>query len=274
MMHTKLQAVVDTMELYRATFPEDACIVVANKSEVIGYQPGRVIDLKIAVGMKLENFRGTVTERALTSQRFLRKEKGPEKFGFAYISTAQPIFDNGEIIGVVSAIISNEKMDSMRQLATELSSAVEEMTATNEELTSASMDVSNRLDGLVTSTETMTADIGEINQMVELVKGIASKSQILGLNASIEAARSGEHGRGFAVVAKEIQKMAQNSKESAEKIAAQLNNIRVSIEDVNGTTSQIAAFTEQFATSMHELNDAYGSVNGTAEKLLEISEVK
>ncbi|MEK5078496.1 methyl-accepting chemotaxis protein [Solibacillus sp. FSL W7-1436] len=273
-MHTKLQAVVDTMELYQATFPEDACIIVASNEEVVGYLPGKFVDLKINVGLKMVDFRGTVTERALTTKRFLREEKGPERFGFAYISSAQPIFDGKDIIGVVSAIISNEKMDSMRQLATELSSAVEEMTATNEELTAASMDVSNRLDGLVTSTEVMTADIGEINQMVDLVKGIASKSQILGLNASIEAARSGEHGRGFAVVAKEIQKMAQNSKESAEKIAAQLNNIRVSIADVSGTTSQIAAFTEQFATSMHELNDAYGSVNGTAEKLLEISEIK
>ena len=114
---------------------------------------------------------------------------------------------------MLSAIISNEKMDSMRQLASELSSAVEEMTATNEELSAASMDVSKRLDGLVISAETMTDDIQQINQIVELVKGIATKSQILGLNASIEAARSGEHGKGFAVVAKEIQKMAQNSKD-------------------------------------------------------------
>ena len=273
-MHTKLQSVVDTMELYQATFPEDACIIVASNEEIVGYLPGKYIDLKINVGLKMAEFRGTVTERALTTKRFLREEKGPERFGFAYISSAQPIFDGAQIIGVVSATISNEKMDSMRQLATELSSAVEEMTATNEELTAASMDVSNRLDGLVTSTEMMTADIGEINQMVDLVKGIASKSQILGLNASIEAARSGEHGRGFAVVAKEIQKMAQNSKESAEKIAAQLDKIRTSIEEVNGTTSQIAAFTEQFATSMHELNNAYGSVNGTAEKLLDISDIK
>ncbi|MGN7477786.1 methyl-accepting chemotaxis protein [Solibacillus silvestris] len=273
MMHSKLQALVDTMDLYQATFPEDACIVVADKEEVVGYQRGKLIDLKMTIGMKISDFQGTVTERALTTKSFLREEKGPEHFGFAYIATAQPIFDGAEMIGVVSAVISNEKMDSMRHLATELSSAVEEMTATNEELTSASIDVSNRLDGLVASTETMTSDIHQINQMVELVKGIASKSQILGLNASIEAARSGEHGKGFAVVAKEIQKMAQNSKESAEKIAAQLDKIRVSIEDVNGTTGQIAAFTEQFSASMNELNHAYGSVNGTAEKLMEISDV-
>ena len=155
--------------------------------EVVGYRSGKIIDLKIQPGAKLENFLGTVTERALTAKCFLREEQGPEKFGFAYISTAQPIFDGSEVIGVVSAIISNEKMDSMRQLASELSSAVEEMTATNEELSAASMDVSKRLDGLVISAETMTDDIQQINQIVELVKGIATKSQILGLNAYIRS---------------------------------------------------------------------------------------
>ena len=104
-MHPKLQAVVDTMDLYQATFPEDACIVVANTMEVVGYRSGKIIDLKLQPGAKIENFRGTVTERALAAKRFLKEEQGPEKFGFAYISTAQPIFDGSEVIGVVSAII-------------------------------------------------------------------------------------------------------------------------------------------------------------------------
>ncbi|MER1984409.1 MAG: methyl-accepting chemotaxis protein [Solibacillus sp.] len=272
-MHPKLQAAVDTMDLYQATFPEDACIVVVDTEELIGYRPGKKIDMKLKLGMKVTNFRGTVTERALSQKRFFREEKGPEQFGFAYVSTAQPIFDGAQLLGVISAVISNEKMSSMRQLASDLSSAVEEMTATNEELTVASRDVASRLDGLVTSADTMSDDIQQINQIVGLVKGIASKSQILGLNASIEAARSGEHGKGFAVVAKEIQKMAQGSTESADKIAAQLSKVRDSIETVSGTTGQIAEFTERFATSMHELGAAYSNVNQTAEKLLAISEV-
>lgn len=273
-MHPKLQAAVDSIDLYQATFPEDACVVVANMEEVVGYRAGKNVDLKIKLGMKVGNFRGTVTERALSLKRFLREEKGPEQFGFAYIATAQPVFDGSQVVGVVSAIISNERMDSMRQLASELSSAVEEMTATNEELTVASVDVSNRLEGLVSFAETMTSDIQQINQIVGLVKGIAGKSQILGLNASIEAARSGEHGKGFAVVAKEIQKMAQGSTESADKIAAQLNNIRSSIDNMNSSTGQIATFTQQFSTSMHELGHAYTSINKTAEKLLQISDIK
>jgi hypothetical protein len=273
-MHPKLQAVLDTMDLYQATFPEDACIVITDTEKVVGYLPGKKIDLKIALGMEASNFKGTVTVQALTTRKFARDEKGPEKFGFAYISTANPIFDGSQFIGIISAIISNDRMDSMRQLAEELSSAVEEMSATNAELTQASTDVSARLDGLVESAETMNTDIQQINHIVGLVKDIAVKSKILGLNASIEAARSGEHGRGFAVVAKEIQKMAQNSTESADEIAKQLENIRHSVETVTEASTQIAAFTQQFAVSMGELDGAYTNINANAENLLNLSEIK
>lgn len=273
-MHQKLQAVVDTMDIYQATFPEDACIVVTDTEQVVGYMPGKKVDLKISLGMKVESFKGTVTVKALHSKMPVRDEKGPEQFGFAYISTAKPIFDGSQFLGVVSAIISNEKMDAMRQLAEELSSAVEEMSATNAELTKASSDVSNRLEGLVQSAETMNSDIQQINHIVGLVKDIASKSKILGLNASIEAARSGEHGRGFAVVANEIQKMAQGSTDSANKIATQLENIRESIQSVTETSTQIAAFTQQFAVSMGELDGAYANINDNAANLLNLSEVR
>jgi len=100
------------------------------------------------------------------------------------------------------------------------------------------------------------------------------KSKILGLNASIEAARSGEHGRGFAVVATEIQKMSQSSTESANSITNQLESIKQAIDQVNESANQIAAFTQQFSASMYELTDAYKGVNSTAEKLMHISEVK
>ncbi|MFN3477716.1 MAG: chemotaxis protein, partial [Candidatus Methylomirabilales bacterium] len=61
-MSNKLQAVLDAMEIFQATFPEDACIVVADTEKVIGYLPGKHLDLKIQVGTSIDKFGGTVTE--------------------------------------------------------------------------------------------------------------------------------------------------------------------------------------------------------------------
>ncbi|MGE7946573.1 methyl-accepting chemotaxis protein [Lysinibacillus sp. NPDC093688] len=273
-MHPKLQAAIDSIDFYKVTYPDDACIIVADTEKVIAYKPGKQVDLKIKVGDPVAKYRGTTTEKSLSQGKFIREERGSEEFGLAYIASAQPIFDGGKVIGVLSAIISNEKMDGMRLLATELSSAVEEMTATNEELAVASVDVSNRLGELSKFSESMTGDIQQINTIVHLVKDLAMKSKILGLNASIEAARSGEHGRGFAVVASEIQKMSQSSTESADSITNQLESIKQSIDQVNESANQIATFTQQFSVSMHELTDAYKGINSAAEKLMHISEAK
>ena len=272
-MNEKLFTIVQSMDFYQMTFPEDAAILVFDTEKVIAYKPGKVIDLKFQVGETVEQHKNTVSMKAMRARKFIREERNADAYGFSYVASATPIFDNGDVVGVVTGIISNERINQMRKIATELSIAVDEMSTTTEELAMTSSDVSRRLDELSKFADSMSNDIQQINTIVSTVKDIAMHSKILGLNASIEAARSGEHGKGFAVVANEIQKMAQNSTDSANNIAGQLDNIKQSIEYINATTSQVADFTEQYSSSMHEINNAYDHLTNMGHHLLSISDI-
>ncbi|MCX7572042.1 methyl-accepting chemotaxis protein [Tumebacillus sp. DT12] len=82
---------------------------------------------------------------------------------------------------------------------------------------------------LIRELNEQTRQIGEI---LDSITAIAGQTNLLALNAAIEAARAGEHGRGFAVVADEVRKLAENSSRSAEHVATILSDIQVKSEQV------------------------------------------
>ncbi|MFC4767943.1 methyl-accepting chemotaxis protein [Effusibacillus consociatus] len=235
--------------------------------------PGKNIDFKIPVGTTLEKLRGTVTEQAFTLGKRLQQERGPEVFGFAYVATSTPIFHNEEKIGVISAVVSNQKLYTLRTGAAELSAVVEEMAATTGEVSQATDDVASRLQDLSRESEVMTEDIRKISSILTFVQEIASQSHLLGLNAAIEAARAGEYGRGFSVVADKIRKMAEESKNSAKEIQDQLMQLQAGIERINESVQQIAAFTEEHSASIQELHKAFDHIAQTADKLMDSSSI-
>jgi len=108
----------------------------------------------------------------------------------------------------------------------------------------------------------------EIGQIVETISGIAGQTNLLALNAAIEAARAGEQGRGFAVVADEVRKLAEQSKQAAGQIATLVQEIQ---NDTNKAVVAMNEGTREVQIGAEIVNTAGQSFNEIANLIKEVS---
>ena len=137
------------------------------------------------------------------------------------------------------------------------------------ELNEKSSETVKLTDELVGDIDEVQKNSKEIQSFVEIINGIAEQTNLLSLNASIEAARAGQAGRGFAVVAEEIRNLADQSKESANRIKTIVNAINTTTKKTSDSARKAESMMAEQSASLDQTVQVFGEIRDCVSGLVE-----
>ena len=220
---------------------------------------------------------GSAVRRAMEEGHRVKIRADKAVFGVPYLATAVPIRDDcGRIIGAFCFIETTERQEKLKEMAASLTKSMVDMAGTSEEISAQAEQIAALTRELSQATQESQGRVRESDQVLGFIRNISGQTNLLGLNAAIEAARVGEMGRGFGVVAEEIRKLATSSGESVKKIETIIRDIKTDsshtseqLQQIDEAINQIAGAMTLLASTVEQAGSLAAQLDKVAESIIE-----
>nr|WP_318294957.1 methyl-accepting chemotaxis protein [Paenibacillus xylanexedens] len=251
---------------------EPASLTVYDHEKVLDVIMTEKFNLGFEKGMKLidsyQNYAVLKNGREATLSTLPK-----EVFGVELDTLNVPIFDdNNNVVAVFCVSYDQSNQNQLEDIIQEnqdinanLVDMVQHVAAHAEELQATSEQI-------LENTRLAVQNSSQINKVAGFIREISEQTNLLGLNAAIEAARVGEAGAGFGVVASEVRKLSVDAKQATTDIDASLKDVQQVIQQMEVEVSQIAASSQEQANLVASFTDVIEKLNDTGARMKALSE--
>ena len=262
-----LQKYIEIVPVIKDALGLDIMMSVTDGYKFLGYWRGEKMVADIHVGDPLSH--DDPMWRSFTTGEKLEQIMPASVYGFEFRAITIPLKDGNEIVGTMGIAISMENETFTREASNKLLDSIGQVQDEVDIITKGNDINKNMADNIMNATSNLLASVSEIQKFAQSIQNISNNTNMLSLNASIEAARSGENGRGFAVVAEEMRNLANDTKESSIKILDVLNELVNTVTKMNDDLSaQEKAETQQLEAT-HKLMGVVTDIEVTTRDVLD-----
>lgn len=266
-MNEKLQSVIDNLQLIRQLYDKDVYLTVLDaKGVVLGYSLPDGKQPILEMGSVFEDPSGVFDE---VIRKGIKKHNRLPKvvMGTAFEGDLVPIKEGGKVVGCITCTYSVEGDVQLKTVTEQFRKSVQDIDQSIQDVVSGMESLFQMLTEMNEMTAGVEEDVNGAANVVNRISGNASRSNILALNASIEAARSGEAGRGFAVVATEMGKLAKDSGSSADEIKKILEGIIAHLGQIISSSKGANEVAKNYAESISAIKEILSKTISLAEQL-------